>query len=138
MTNSPADENDRRIHRSDVGSNRPSALSRLFWFSSILVWVVLVSRLFSELISEPKDVFVVNLAIFLVAGLGILATTHFAAAAVLLLVGGLALTASDVKAGWAYITLYVIVAMVIGVPALFIQLLSYLERRSDKRRSKTD
>jgi hypothetical protein len=89
-------------------------LNRIFWLASIGLWVWIVFR--SEIWSAGlmTSLFWINFLIFLAAGLGVLATTHFAASALPLLLGVMALTAHGVKAGWFWLNVYVVAAAVIG------------------------
>jgi hypothetical protein len=106
-----------------------SFLDRSCWVASIGIWlwIVISSEIWS--MDVASDAFWINLIIFLAAGLGIVATTHFAASALPLLLGVMVVTAHDVKAGWLWVNLYVIAATVIGFCAAIFKLFAYLTIR---------
>ena len=101
------------------------SLNWIFWLASIglWLWIVIRSQIWSA--GFTSDVFWINFLIFLAAGLGTAATTHFAASALPLWLGVLALTAHDAKAGWAWLNLYLVVGAAIGFFAGIIKLSVY-------------
>jgi hypothetical protein len=104
-------------------------LNRIFWLASIGLWIWIVSR--SQIWSAGlmSDIFWINFLIFLAAGLGALATTHFVASALPLCLGVMALTTDHGKAIWAFTSLYLMTAIVIGFFAAGIKFLFYLDNR---------
>jgi hypothetical protein len=95
--------------------------------TGIWLWIVIRSGILTADIASAD--FWVNFLIFLAAGLGTVVTTHFAASALPLLLAVMAVTAHDVKAGWAWLNLYLIAATVIGFVAAIIRLSAYLNIR---------
>jgi hypothetical protein len=69
--------------------------------------------------------------IFLAAGLGTIATTHFAASAIPLCFGILAVVADQDKAGWIWLNVYVAAAIVIGAFRLLFYLNGRLSAHAD-------
>jgi hypothetical protein len=111
------------------------SLNRIFWLASIglWLWIVLRSQIWSA--DLAPGFFWVNFLIFLAAGLGTVATTHFAASALPLCFGVLALTADQDKAGWVWLNMYVVAATATGFFAGIIKLNAYLD---DRRSSRAD
>jgi hypothetical protein len=105
------------------------SLNRIFWLTSIAIWlwIVIRSEIWSAGIASAG--FWINFLIFLAVGLGTVAPTHLAASALPLLLGVMALTAHDVKAGWLWLNLYVVAAAAIGFFAAIIKLSVYLNIR---------
>jgi hypothetical protein len=106
------------------------SLNRIFGLASIGLWLWIVIR--SEIWREDvtSKMFWINFLIFLAAGLGTAATTCFAASALPLLLGVMALTAHNVKAGWAWLNLYVVATAMIGFFAGIIKLAALNNRPS--------
>jgi hypothetical protein len=104
-------------------------LNWIFWLASIALWlwIVIHSGIWSA--GFTSDIFLINALFFLAAGLGTLATTHFAANALPLLLGTMAITAHDVKADWLWVTLYILTSAVIGFVAGLIKLMVFLSSR---------
>jgi hypothetical protein len=103
-----------------------SFLNRSCWLASIGLWLWIVIRSEIWTIDVTSRGFWINLMLFLVAGLGTVATTHFTASAPPLLLGLMAATAHDVKAGWAWLNMYVIAAAAIGFFSAIVRLSAYL------------
>jgi len=103
-------------------------LNKTFWLASIIVWLLIVGRSQIWLAGFTSKIFWINFLVFLAAGLGTVATTHFAASALPLCIGVMLLADSshNVKAGWFWLSVYVGAAIVIGFFAGVIKLLVYL------------
>ncbi|VIO73699.1 hypothetical protein [Bradyrhizobium ivorense] len=105
-------------------------LNLVFWLTSTGVWLILMAGLLRHGYRMDSKFFWVNFLLFVTAGLGVLATTHFAAAAFPLAIGIAAVTTSDVKASAVYASIYVAVSVLIGIPAILVQLNALLDRRN--------
>lgn len=107
-------------------------LSRLFWMASIGIWFWIVIRLVTDFLATnaASDVIWVNSALFLAAGIGVAATTHFAASALPLFLGVMTVTAADVKGGAVWSALYLVAATVIGFFALVVKINTYFSTRT--------
>src|SRR5450631_1103443 len=78
------------------------SLNRIFWLASIGIWLWILIRWIPGLFAADtrwSDVFWVNLCLILAAGIGVAATTFFAASALPLFLGVLYITSTDVKGG---------------------------------------
>jgi hypothetical protein len=107
------------------------SINWIFWLASIALWlrIVIHSGIWSA--GLASDIFRINALLFLAAGLGAVATTHFAANALPLLLGTMVITAHDAKAIWAWMNLYIVTSVLIGFVAGLIKLVVFLsDRRS--------
>jgi hypothetical protein len=105
--------------------NTISSLGKFCWVASIGVWLCIVIRFVTDILARDlmwSDVFWTNFLFFFAAGIGVAATTHFAASVLPLLLGVMAITAHDVKAGWLWTNLYIVAAAAIGFFAGVIKL----------------
>jgi hypothetical protein len=101
---------------------------------SIGIWFWIVIRLVTDFLATnvSSDVIWINSALFLAAGIGVVATTHFAASALPLFLGVMTVTAVDVKGGAVWSALYVLAATAIGFVAIVVRLFAWLTIRLSK------